>query len=148
MMDLVISDLKFGYQIFFGFDISDGARELARVGNFGRDGQRVDQSCGGGRRNWNGEKSLRTPLAAWRIDSANFGVVSSVRTASMRVAATARRRLVVNFDASVRARPCDCGPAAGAAETARSAHSAVATTITAITCLVRRIVWDLDRPEY
>src|SRR5206468_6632506 len=63
---------------------------------------------------------------------------STMRIDSTRLIATARRKLVVNFTANVRASPCACGRTVGAAETERSAHSAVATTITAITCLVRR----------
>ena len=98
---------------------------------------RIDYRAGGGRRNWKGENSLRTPLAVSRIGSASFGALSFVRTDSTRVDATARRKLVVSFEANVRANPCDCGRSTGAAETERSAHSAVATTITAITCLVR-----------
>src|SRR5437762_11796272 len=85
------------------------AREDARSEN--KATNRIDQRAGGGSRNWKGEKSERTPLAASRIGSANTGALSTRRTESTRVEATARRKLVVSFAANVRANPCACGRA-------------------------------------
>src|SRR6185437_8366639 len=102
-------------------------------------GRAGDQSAGGGRRNWAGDISTRTPLWALRMGSGSSRDFSLKRADSTFTGATVRRRLEVSFVASVRARPAGSAVACGAADSERSAQSAVATTITAITCFVRRI---------
>ena len=107
--------------------------------------QRMNQRVGGGRRNWKGENSLRTPLALSRIGSGKLPTDSVVRDGCRRTDETVCRKLVVIRDARLRdgvAREC---AGAAAVTTALSAHSAVATTITAITCLVLRIGFVTNR---
>jgi hypothetical protein len=135
------------YFRFARFAMTRGARD-ARESNYNE--ERL-LAAGGGRRNWKGENSIGRRLRSSRIGSANGERPHRCAPVAPR-GATARRRLVVSFDANVRANPATAdgdgrgGDGAIGAQRRRHHHHRDHMLGSSHRSVAAQIL--LDRPEY